>query len=537
MRDRRMRLALAAAAAGAIAIGTAFAAGSSGREASRVAPTKAGGEMPAALDRHLTELSKTIPGNGGEPGESSGLGSESSSAMQDFIELAYPKKDIPLSSIKAARKAIAAAEARSPGHRSGVWRQVGPQTAIYPFTPLRTAADYVPNEYAAGGRTTDLAIDPNCGLPGAHCRMWITPAGGGVWRTKNALLPKPKWEYLSGSFGINSIGSITIDPNDPSGDTLWVGTGEGNTCGSGCVAGVGLYKSTDGGDHWTGPIGTSAFNARGVGTIAIKPGSPNTILAGLDVRRARPRRVVLLRRGQPVPGADPGCADLGPLPLHERRRDVDARPQRLDRPGRVRKRRARDREQHDAVLAARVRRVLFDPSNANIVYAASYARGVWRSSDSGSTWTQIKPSLNSAIATTRPDIAVTRLDERQHAHVRRRGPHGQLRRPSTAGSPAATTWRPARRSSRSSRATTRQRRPGTRTTSARASAGTTTSSTRRRAIRTCCTPEARTCTARTSRTTAASALDERGHDVQRRDATTAPTWCTRTGSIPTSTGS
>ena len=243
MRDRRMRLALAAVAASAIAAGAAFAAGSSGRETALPAvPTATGGgEMPSALDRHLAQLSKTIPGNGGEPGESTSL-SGSSAAMQDFIELAYPKSDIPLSSIKAARRAIAAAQARSPGRRKGQWVEFGPQTALYPFTPLRNAAGYVPNEYEAGGRTTDLAIDPNCGLPGAHCRMWITPAGGGVWRTKNALHPHPKWEYLSGSFGINSIGSrITIDPNDSSGNTLWVGTGEGNTCGSGCVAGVGLY--------------------------------------------------------------------------------------------------------------------------------------------------------------------------------------------------------------------------------------------------------------------------------------------------------
>ena len=52
-------------------------------------------------------------------------------------------------------------------------------------------------------------------------------------------------------------------------------------------------------------------------------------------------------------------------------------------------------------------------SNPDIVYAASYARGVWRSSDSGTTWTQIKPSLNATIGTTRPDIAVTTLPNGQ----------------------------------------------------------------------------------------------------------------------------
>ena len=183
--------------------------------------------------------------------------------------------------------------------------------------------------------------------------MWITPAGGGVWRTENALAPNPKWKYLAGSFGINSAGSITIDPNDPSANTLWVGTGEGNTCGSGCVAGVGLYKTTDGGDHWSGPYGTSAFNARGVGAIKVKPGEPEHDLRGLRVRRERAVVRVLLRRHHAVPSPGPWRPAVGPLPLHRRRPELDARARRLDEPVGLRDGHRRDREQHDALLTAR----------------------------------------------------------------------------------------------------------------------------------------------------------------------------------------
>ena len=77
---------------------------------------------------------------------------------------------------------------------------------------------YVPNKYDAASRTTSLAISPVCQQ--GNCTLWASPAGGGVWRTKNALDGQPNWTYLSASFEINSVGSIVLDPNDPTGNTL-----------------------------------------------------------------------------------------------------------------------------------------------------------------------------------------------------------------------------------------------------------------------------------------------------------------------------
>jgi hypothetical protein len=422
MRERRTRLALALAAVGLVAVGAVFAAGGSSNRSTApvVAATSSDGEMSPALAKHLANLAKTIPGKGGEPsGEANGNASGSATAsLEEFAQMAYPKKDIPLSSIKAARSAFQTAKARThgagPGSNQPEWEQVGPETALYQFTPFRTGRSYVPQEYAAGGRTTDLAIDPNCGShssldQSAKCRMWITPAGGGVWRTDNALAPNPKWKYLSGSFGINSVGTITIDPNDPSANTLWVGTGEGNTCGSGCVAGVGLYKTTDGGDHWSGPYGASAFNARGVGSIRVKPGDPNTIYAASAFAVAGHSSVCCYGGVTQYRALIPGAPQWG---LY--RSTNGGQTWTLVHAGSMS---PADCGTDIAAIANNltpctprgVRDIEIDPSNPNIVYAASYARGVWRSSDNGTTWMQIKPSLNAAIGTTRPDIAVTRL--------------------------------------------------------------------------------------------------------------------------------
>jgi len=58
-----------------------------------------------------------------------------------------------------------------------------------------------------------------------------------------------------------------------------------------------------------------------------------------------------------------------------------------------------------------VRRAVIDPSDPSTVYASSYARGVWRSNDGGTTWTQIKASLNSASTVTRAEFAVNKTPD------------------------------------------------------------------------------------------------------------------------------
>ena len=235
--------------------------------------------LPPLLSERLKKLSQAVQPDGG-------LSNPGGLAHQEFMHRAYPDNKIPVERIvgeRAAHAKIAGRTLRSsvagqPSTAASQWESYGPSYALYPFTPLRNSTNYVPNAYAAASRTTSLALSPVC-TP-TNCTLWAGPAGGGVWRTRNPFDNVPQWTYLSSVFGINAIGSLELDPNDPTGETIYAGTGEANACGSGCEAGVGLYKSTDGGDTWTGPIGQSAFNARAIGSIAIKPGDPNTIYVG-----------------------------------------------------------------------------------------------------------------------------------------------------------------------------------------------------------------------------------------------------------------
>src|SRR5205814_9826112 len=103
--------------------------------------------------------------------------------------------------------------------------------------------------YEGSGRVTELAIAPSC--DGAHCRLYVGAAGGGLWVTDKALSGKnATWTFITGALDSNAIGSILIDPSDSTGNTLYVGTGEPNASVD-SEAGVGIFKTTNGGQSWS----------------------------------------------------------------------------------------------------------------------------------------------------------------------------------------------------------------------------------------------------------------------------------------------
>src|SRR5207302_1661853 len=125
------------------------------------------------------------------------------------------------------------------------------------------------------------------------CRLWVGTAGGGVWRTDDALAATPTWTWLTGVLALNSVGALVADPNDSSGNTLYVGTGEGNRCSSGCESGVGIYKTTNGGNSWTKlpdacvnnttyscANSGDAFLGRGINQIVVDPTKPQHLFVG-----------------------------------------------------------------------------------------------------------------------------------------------------------------------------------------------------------------------------------------------------------------
>jgi hypothetical protein len=171
---------------------------------------------------------------------------------------------------------------RSIAYRGGgstgeaAWSSLGPEVSL-------TSGG---NENVSG-RVAALAISPHCRLEGP-CRLWVAAAGGGVWRTDDAMHPDdPKWRWVSRGLGTNNIGSLALDPNDAGGNTIFVGTGETNQPNN-SGAGTGLYRSTDGGDRWSrvptmitdpavSPVAIDFTFTRGISTVVIDPRNSQTM--------------------------------------------------------------------------------------------------------------------------------------------------------------------------------------------------------------------------------------------------------------------
>src|SRR5829696_6271629 len=138
-----------------------------------------------------------------------------------YADRAYPASDITIDEIQGAIAANDAVNGRDPKLSSN-WDALGPDTLD--VDRLGTQSFIKPTQWS--GRVSALAVDPNC--KPQECTLYVGAAGGGLWRSKNALSPAPAWKQVSAAIPTNAIGSIAVDPTDPTGTTIYVGTGEAN---------------------------------------------------------------------------------------------------------------------------------------------------------------------------------------------------------------------------------------------------------------------------------------------------------------------
>ncbi|MGH3729162.1 MAG: exo-alpha-sialidase, partial [Micromonosporaceae bacterium] len=153
-----------------------------------------------------------------------------------------------------------------------------------------------------------------------------------------------------------------------------------------------------------GPLGKEKLGGKGIGDIVVKRGDPDTLYAGTTTALRGMSSVCCSGVTRPVPDAAKWglykSSDGGENWTFVHNGSADAE----DCTG------SADEFGNKAVCSPRgVRHVELDPSDPDTLYASSYARGIWRSTDGGATWSEIKASLNRELIQTRAAFDVAKL--------------------------------------------------------------------------------------------------------------------------------
>jgi hypothetical protein len=230
--------------------------------------------------REARELFKSATAPGRTGGIEAGREIVGGPAAEENDNRAYPASEVAFPQEQHTWQDSRRLFGKRAGRFVNGWEAIGPDTLNVDTFGTQTFG--VDTQWS--GRVTAVAVGKPCDQN--DCRVYVGAAGGGLWMSQDAISRHPHWKNVSdGEIASNSIGSILVDPTDPSQRTIYVGTGEPNGS-SDSEAGVGLYKSTDGGRSWALLQGSVAVSKdRAIAAVAVDPSNPQHLLVGTDVAR------------------------------------------------------------------------------------------------------------------------------------------------------------------------------------------------------------------------------------------------------------
>jgi photosystem II stability/assembly factor-like uncharacterized protein len=213
------------------------------------------------------------------------------------------------------------------------------------------------------GRIVDIAVaeSPRSARGGRLGTVfYVAAATGGVWKTTNA---GGSWTPVFDSVRVGGVGAVAVAPSNS--DIVWVGTGEANNMRSSSW-GIGVFKSTDGGKTWSSAM---LPKSQHIGRIVVDPRDPNVVY----VAAAGPLWAPGGERGL-YKTTDGGRTWTNTKPISQYTGFVD---------------------------------VVMDPSNPDVLYAASFQRerreysflpagpesAIYKTVDAGKTWTKLAQGL------------------------------------------------------------------------------------------------------------------------------------------------
>jgi photosystem II stability/assembly factor-like uncharacterized protein len=211
-------------------------------------------------------------------------------------------------------------------------------------------------------RATDIAVADR----GTSRRIYVGYATSGVWKTDDQ---GKTWEAVFENQASTSIGDIAVAPSNP--EILWIGTGEANLFRA-SMAGVGIYKSTDGGRTFTH---SGLTDTQTIARIVVHPSNPDIVYVAATGHAWTDNEM------------------RGVFKTTDGGRTWTKVFYRSPRTGAA-----------DLVM---------DPSDPNTLYAAMWQRirrkwsdprvepgytegGIWKTTDAGATWTEVNDGLPAA---------------------------------------------------------------------------------------------------------------------------------------------
>jgi photosystem II stability/assembly factor-like uncharacterized protein len=292
---------------------------------------------------------------------------------------AEPVIELELSGRPRKKRSAAAPAPRTSTHKKrAAWFQA---RAAWPYREpsgrtllaerARVSAALAPQPVAAqwelvgpsnvGGRMTSVccaAKKPNT--------IWAGAAGGGVWKSDDG---GQHWRGLWYSEPTLNIGALAVDPTNPS--IIYAGTGEANLSAD-SYPGVGIFRSIDGGDSWhiLAPADTARLPTR-IGCLVIDPFDPSHICLGGVTHTADGIDGMFVSRDHGVSWGRQTFPGSGPYRCHA---------------------------------------VVFHPTIRDTIFATISARGtqsgIWRSTNGGQSWAQLKTGLPSSEQFGRASLAI-----------------------------------------------------------------------------------------------------------------------------------